>query len=163
MNPICRRLPAFAAIAMAVAAVTAALAPTWAVAQTSPPAATATAAAAAGEERVIYHVNDMASAREALVNVSNHLAASPKARIALLANGRGIFTLVKGEKDRVGEYATLIAELQAKGVKFTACRNSMTLRNVEPAALAPGVAIVQAGVVELARLQGQEQYAYIKP
>lgn len=142
MNPI-RRLPMLALLAAASSS---------ALALEAPP-----------EERVVYHVNDMATAREALVNVGNHLTASPKAKITLLANGRGIFMMVKGEKDRVGEYSATIAELQAKGVKFDACRNSMTLRNLEPSAIAPGVTIVPAGVAELARLQGQEHYAYIKP
>ena len=127
------------------------------------PAPALEAPTASPDERVVYHVNDMATAREALVNVGNHLAASPKAKITLLANGRGIFMMVKGEKDRVGEYTATIAELQAKGVKFDACRNSMTQRNLEPSAIAPGVTIVPAGVAELARLQGQEHYAYIKP
>lgn len=149
MNPI-RRLP-FVALLGALALFAAAPAP----AADAPPASP--------EERVVYHVNDMATAREALVNVGNHLAASPKAKVTLLANGRGIFMMVKGEKDRVGEYTATIAELQAQGVKFNACRNSMTQRNVESSAIASGVTIVSAGVAELARLQGQERYAYIKP
>jgi intracellular sulfur oxidation DsrE/DsrF family protein len=147
MNPIRRKLPAFAALFALGASMH----------------AQAAAPEAAGEDRVVYHVNDVASAREALVNISNHLGASPHAKVALVANGRGIFMLVKGEKDRVGEYATTIAELQAKGVRFNACRNSMNVRNIDPSTLAPGVQIVAAGVAELARLQGQEHYAYIKP
>jgi len=130
-------------------------------------AATATAAQAdtprSTEERAIYHVNDASSARDALNFMQNHIAASPAARIVLLANGRGVFSLVAGERDRQGEYATAIAALQAKGVRFLACRNSMTKNNVAESALAPNVQVVAAGVVELARLQNVENYAYIKP
>lgn len=129
----------------------------------APAAPAAPAEAAARPDRAVYHVNDVASAREALVNITNHLAASPQAKISLIANGRGVLMLVAGEKDRVGPYSTTIAELQAQGVRFQACRNSMSMRNIEPAALAGGVVIVPAGVVELARLQAAEHYAYIKP
>jgi len=115
------------------------------------------------EDRAVYHVNDVASAREALVNMANHLAASPRAKLALVANGRGIFMLVDGEKDRVGPYSAAIAELLTKGVRFNACRNSMAMRNIEPSTLVPGVQVVTAGVAELTRLQASEHYAYIKP
>ncbi|WP_374562572.1 DsrE family protein [Ideonella sp.] len=148
MNPIRRYIPAaFAATLFAGAA----------------SRASAAAPEAAAEDRAVYHVNDVASAREALVNIKNHLVASPGAKLALVANGRGIFMLVQGEKDRVGEYAPLINELQGKGVRFQACRNSMTQKNVEPATLVAGVNIVPAGVAELTRLQVTERYAYIKP
>jgi uncharacterized protein len=153
MNPIRRYIPAAFATALLGAAASRAGA-----------AAPATAAPeAAADDRAIYHVNDVASAREALVNMSNHLAASPRAKLALVANGRGIFMLVAGEKDRVGDYAPLIAELQAKGVRFNACRNSMTQKNVDPATLVAGINVVPAGVAEITRLQTTERYAYIKP
>jgi uncharacterized protein len=123
----------------------------------------APAAAAAAEERVVYHVNDASSTREALNFITNHIAADPTARITLLTNGRGVFALVNGERDRQGDYASVIAGLQSKGVRFVACRNSMTKNNVLESALVPGVQTVQAGVVELARLQSVERAAYIKP
>jgi intracellular sulfur oxidation DsrE/DsrF family protein len=119
--------------------------------------------AAAQELRVVYHVNDVANAREALVNIANQLAADPHAKIALVANGRGIYMLVNGEKDRVGEYATTIAELEAKGVRFDACHNSMVQKHIEASSLVQGVVVVPAGVGELTRLQAVEHYAYIKP
>ena len=153
MNTQRRMIPA--ALASLVAAV--------AVGRANATTAPAPAADAAAEERVVYHVNDVASAREALVNIANQLTAAPRTRIALVANGRGIFMLVAGEKDRVGEYQTAIAELAAKGVKFDACRNSMTQKGIDPASLAPGVQIVPAGVAELTRLQVVEHYAYLKP
>lgn len=115
------------------------------------------------EMRVVYHVNDVANAREALVNIANQLAADPHARIALVANGRGIFMLVNGEKDRVGEYSKAISELEAKGVRFDACHNSMVQKNIEASSLVSGVVVVPAGVGELTRLQAVEHYAYIKP
>jgi intracellular sulfur oxidation DsrE/DsrF family protein len=71
--------------------------------------------------------------------------------------------LSQGEGDRVGEYATTIADLRARGVHFVACHNSMTVFGIAPAKLVAGAQIVPAGVVELVRLQNAEHYAYIKP
>ena len=121
------------------------------------------AAAAPGEERAVYHVDDMASARDALRNLANHLKAAPQARLALVANGRGIRMLVAGEHDRQGEYGDDIKALEAQGVRFFACRNSMDANDLAPSALVAGVQVVPAGVSALARLQGVEHYAYIKP
>jgi intracellular sulfur oxidation DsrE/DsrF family protein len=115
------------------------------------------------QEKVIYHVNELASVREALANMTNHLAASPQVKIALLANGDGVYMLQVGQRDRVGEYAEVIEALQAKGVQFLACKNSMNKRKLETAQLVKGTETVPAGVVELARLQIAEGYAYIKP
>jgi intracellular sulfur oxidation DsrE/DsrF family protein len=126
-------------------------------------AADPVAPAAPGEERAVYHVDDMASARDALNNMANHLKASPQARLALVANGRGIFMLVAGEKDRHGDYASAITALEAQGVRFFACRNSMNVNNIDASTLVTGVQTVPAGVSALARLQGVEHYAYIKP
>ncbi|MBV8634893.1 MAG: DsrE family protein [Burkholderiaceae bacterium] len=114
-------------------------------------------APAAFEDKVVYHVDDPAAMRLALGNIGNHLVASPGAKISLVANGKGITTLV------AGEYSKPIAELQAKGVRFVACNNSMKGFDIEPSKLVPGAVIVPAGVAELSRLQVVEHYAYIKP
>ncbi|KQP41132.1 DsrE family protein [Pseudorhodoferax sp. Leaf274] len=119
--------------------------------------------ASISEDRVVYHVDDIGSAREALANMVNHLNASPNARITLLANGKGVYMLVAGEKDQAGEYGSEIAELQLRGVRFVACRNSMERRKIETSRLVSRAETVQAGVVELSRLQRVEGAAYIKP
>jgi uncharacterized protein len=118
---------------------------------------------AAAETRVVYHITEAASMRDTLNNVTNHLNVNPGARITVLANARGVFSLVNGERDRQGDYAATIGGLQAKGVKFVACSMSMSKNNVDPSSLLPNVTTVPAGVVELTRLQALEQYAYIKP
>lgn len=120
-------------------------------------AQTAAAAPATFEDKAVYHVDDPAAMRLALGNIGNHLVASPGAKISLVANGKGITTLV------AGEYSKPIAELQAKGVRFVACNNSMKGFDIDPSKLVPGAVIVPAGVAELSRLQVAEHYAYIKP
>jgi len=109
------------------------------------------------DEKVVYHVDDPALVRMVLANVANHLQVSPKAKIAVLANGKAISMMA------VGEQSAAIAELQAKGVHFLACRNSMNAFGIEESKLVPGAMVVPSGVAELSRLQGAEHYAYIKP
>jgi intracellular sulfur oxidation DsrE/DsrF family protein len=114
-------------------------------------------APAAFEDKAVYHVDDPAAMRLALGNIGNHLVASPQAKISLVANGKGIATLA------AGEYSKQIADLQAKGVRFVACNNSMKAFDIDASKLVPGVVVVPAGVAELSRLQVAEHYAYIKP
>jgi uncharacterized protein len=113
--------------------------------------------------RVVYHVDDVGSLRTALNNINNQLAVTPNANISLVANGRGIFSLVSGERDRQGDFGSAIAGLQAKGVRFVACGMSMKKNNVAESSLIAKVSIVPSAVVELTRLQAAERYAYIKP
>jgi intracellular sulfur oxidation DsrE/DsrF family protein len=125
-------------------------------------AAPATNIAPAGL-RVVYHVDDVGSLRKALNNINNQLAATPNANISLLANGRGIFSLVSGERDRQGDFGGAIAGLQAKGVRIVACEKSRKKNNIAATTLIANVSTVPSGVVVLTRLQGAERYAYIKP
>lgn len=131
------------------------------------PAAQANPAAPSGSSAadvaVVYHVSEVASMRDALNNVTNHLATVPGARITLLANARAVYGLVHNERDRQGEYASTISDLQAKGVKFVACSMSMKKNNIVESSLLPNVSTVPSGVVELTRLQAVEHQAYIKP
>lgn len=117
----------------------------------------------AADVAVVYHVSEVASLRDALNNVTNHLATVPGARITLLANARAVYGLVHHERDRQGEYGATISDLQAKGVKFVACSLSMKKNNIVESSLLPNVSTVASGVVELTRLQAVEHQAYIKP
>ena len=114
-------------------------------------------------EKVVYHVDDMSAAREALFNIENQLAASPKTKISLVANGKGIYLLVSGEKDKYGEYLLAIQRLSVQGVHFLACNNSMKSRNIPATELIKEAEVIPSGVVELTRMQLMEQFAYIKP
>ncbi len=126
-------------------------------------AQSAASATAPAESRVVYHVSEVASLRDALNNIINHMSTSPNSRITLLANANGVFGLVKGERDRQGDYQSTISSLQSKGVTFVACNLSMKKRNIDPGTLLSNVRTVESGVVELTRLQTQDHHAYIKP
>ena len=146
-----RMLSLFVAVVVALAALVLGFSPQTSRAQT------ATTEQAPFEDKVVYHVDDMAMAAHALANVANHLSVSPQAKITLLANGDAVNMLV------AGDYSERISHLQAKGVRFVACNNSMRYFKINPTSLIPGVVVVPAGVAELSRLQVVEHYAYIKP
>lgn len=133
------------------------LALTFSPLQSKAEGAAETPATAPFEDKAVYHVDDPDAAPLALGNIANHLTVSPQAKITLVANGKGIHMLV------AGDYSTSIANLQAKGVRFVACNNSMRGAHISASQLVPGAVIVPSGAAELSRLQNQEHYAYIKP
>ena len=115
--------------------------------------------------KVVYHVMDTdAQGMLAMGNIRNHLRADPNAKITLVALFKGINLLLEGTTDKNGNpYALAIEELAGKGVQFEICKNSMDYFKVEPDKVLPQVKVVPSGVAEIARLQAQERYVYIKP
>lgn len=124
---------------------------------------TAPMAANAAEEKVVYHINDSAVARAAMNNVKNHLNASPDAKIAIVTHGKGIDFLLNDAKDDKGDYTAQIADLAARGVSFRVCNNTLKARKLDKNAVVQEAVVVPSGVAEIAKLQAQEGYVYIKP
>jgi hypothetical protein len=124
----------------------------------------ATGFAAEREEKVIYHISDSANARNALRNAMNHLSQSPKAKIVFVTHGAGIDFLIDGAVDKNGNpYDIDVEQLSAQHVEFRVCNNTLIGRHIDKSKLLPQTSIVPSGVAEVARLQIQEGYAYIKP
>ncbi|HZX29534.1 MAG TPA: DsrE family protein [Telluria sp.] len=118
----------------------------------------------AREERVVYHFNDSTNAMAGLRNIRNHLEASPKAKIVVVAHGPGIDFLLDGAKDKNGNpYELIVQELAAKKVQFRVCNNTLMSRNIPREKVMAEASIVPSGVAEIARLQAQEGFVYIKP
>jgi len=115
--------------------------------------------------RVVYHVDaGIGQATEALRNIRNQLEADPDTRIVVVAIGKGVDFLVGGAMTDGGyPFDLSIQELQAQGVRFEACGNTLRTRGIDPKQLAEGVVVVPAGMAEIARLEAREGYAYIKP
>lgn len=115
--------------------------------------------------KVVYHVMDTESqGMLAMGNIRNHLRADPGAKITLVALFKGINLLLEGTTDKNGNpYALAIEELAGKGVKFEICKNSMDFFKIEPDQVLTQVKVIPSGVAEIARLQAQEGYVYIKP
>ena len=156
MHPTSLRLAraALATVALAASAMLAHAQPT-----ATPAPATATAAAAA-KEKAIFAVSDADPQKWSLTlgNIGNALDGIGKdnADIELVVYGPGIVMLKKDSA-----VAGQIAAAVASGVRIVACRNSMRGFKIEPADLAPGVAVVPSGVVELIRRE-HDGYAYVR-
>ncbi|UZN49584.1 DsrE family protein [Cupriavidus cauae] len=118
-----------------------------------------------GRHRVVYQLsegNDQAV--RAIGNLRNHLAGAPNTKIVVVALGYGVDFLVEGARDARGNtFDAAVGALAGMGVEFRVCRNTLTARQIPENKLLLEAKVVQAGVVEIARLQQDEGYAYIKP
>ncbi len=117
------------------------------------------------QEKVVYHFNDSANATAGLNNIKNHLSASPPdTKIVAVSHGKGVDFMLDGATDKEGNpYSVKVEELQAKGVEFRVCNNTLKSRNIDPKTVLPNAKIVPSGVAEIGRLQAQEGYVYLKP
>ena len=119
----------------------------------------------AATSKVVYHVNEgVDKAVPSLRNIRNHLDAEPKARIVVVTHGPGIDFLLDGAKDKNGNpFDVTVDTLQARGVEFRVCRNTLVSRGIDPKKVIPQAAIVPSGVAEIGRLQATEGFVYLKP
>jgi intracellular sulfur oxidation DsrE/DsrF family protein len=115
--------------------------------------------------KVVYHVNEgVEKAAAALRNVRNHLDAEPHAKIVVVTHGPGIDFLLEGAKDGNGNpFDATVDTLQARGVEFRVCNNTLATRKIDPKSVIPQAKIVPSGVAEIGRLQAMEAYVYLKP
>ncbi|RZI43864.1 hypothetical protein EGT07_00040 [Herbaspirillum sp. HC18] len=120
---------------------------------------------AAEPVKVVYHLVDgIDQASRAMGNIRNHLRAEPDTKIVVVANGDGIRFLLAGAKERNGKpFDAAVAALQQQGVDFRVCNNTLTAHEIPVSQLLPDVKLVPSGVVEAARLQAREGYAYLRP
>ena len=129
-------------------------------------AASLGATAAPGDAvKVVYHMNeDVDRAPQALRNVRNHLSVDPKAKIVVVSHGRGVNFLMREAKDRNGNpFEVTVQTLAAEGVEFRVCEITLKAENIDRKRLIDDVTYVPSGVAEIARLQVQEGFAYLKP
>jgi len=125
-----------------------------------------TAVAAIGDPvKVVYHMNeDVDHAPQMLRNVRNHINADPKAKIVVVAHAAGIDFLLRDAKDRNGNpFEVTVQDLVSRGVEFRACEYTLRSRNIDPKNVIEEAKLVPSGVAEVARLQAQEGFVYLKP
>jgi intracellular sulfur oxidation DsrE/DsrF family protein len=122
-------------------------------------------AAAAAPIKVVYHINEgLEQASNGLRNIRNHLSADPTARIVVVTHAAGINFLLEGAKDKNGNpYEISVEELAGQGVEFRVCNFTLQSRGIDKSKVHPDAKIVPSGVAEVARLQAQEGFAYLKP
>lgn len=115
--------------------------------------------------KVVYHLSEgLPQASRAMGNIRNHLAADPTAKIVVVSHGLGIDFLLDGATNPSNQpFAGGVSDLVNKGVEFRVCNNTLVSRNISPDKLLLEAKIVPSGVAEVAKLQAQEKFAYLRP
>jgi intracellular sulfur oxidation DsrE/DsrF family protein len=115
-------------------------------------------------EKVVFHVDETANARWALMLARSYLDDSPKAKIVVVTYGPGIDFLLEDAEDKKGNpYAPAVLGLAERGVQFRVCEGTLSARGIGKKDVLDAAAIVPSGIAEIARLQLREGYAYLKP
>lgn len=109
--------------------------------------------------RVVFHLSDLEKWPVALANVKNLIAASQEIQVEVLINSKAVAAFATSEPI---EWSEQLAALQALGVHFLVCANSLKGHQIGPDSLPQGVLTVPVGVLALVEKQ-TEGYAYIKP
>ena len=122
-------------------------------------------AIAAGPGKAVYHFSTgLAQASAGLEYIRNHLEVDPKATIVVVAHARGVDFLMKGAKTARGnEFRQAVEDLDLAGVQFRVCEITLRERGLKKEQFLPQAKFVLSGVAEIARLQNQEGFAYLKP
>lgn len=122
------------------------------------------------QQKVVYHIDDIAMAGAALRNVKNHLNAlgDENAEIIVVTHSSGAFALVDGamgKKDKDGkpyDFRDQVAALANRGVKFEICANTIRGKKIPKEKINENAEIVPSGVAQIAHLE-QKGYVYVKP
>ena len=117
------------------------------------------------QDKVVYHFDaGIAQATKGLRNIRNHLDVDPKAQIIAVAHAEGVDFLMEGAKTTNNqEFAALVSDLSARGVKFEICEITLKNRNLKKDQFILGPSFTPSGVVRIANLQAREHFAYLKP
>ncbi|MSP95648.1 MAG: hypothetical protein EXR29_00175 [Betaproteobacteria bacterium] len=117
------------------------------------------------QDKVVYHFDSgLAQAAKGLRNMRNHLDIDPKAQLVAVAHAEGVDFLMEGAKTANNqEFAALVADLLARGVKFEICEITLKNRKLTREQFILGPGFTPSGVVRIANLQSRERYSYIKP
>ena len=128
-------------------------------------AAVLTAVRASAQDKVVYHFDaGISQATKGLRNIRNHLDVDPKAQIITVAHAEGVDFLMEGAKSTNNqEFASLVGDLSARGVKFEICEITLKNRGLKKEQFILGPGFTPSGVVRIANLQAREHYAYLKP
>jgi uncharacterized protein len=119
------------------------------------------------QDKAVYHIdNAEAQATKGLRNVRNHLDVAPDTKIVVVTHANGVDFLMEGAKDKTNpnvDYAALVSDLKARGVKFEVCEITLKNRNLNKNQFILDAEFTPSGVARIAQLQSREKFAYIKP
>ena len=115
--------------------------------------------------KVVYHLSEgIPQASRAIGNIRNHLNADPTAKIVVVTHGLGIDFLINGATNQMDQpFAGGVADLVNKGVEFRVCNNTLVSRKISPDKLLMEAKVVPSGVSEVAKLQANEKFVYLRP
>lgn len=111
--------------------------------------------------KIILHVNQLDRWSMALGNIENLLNLDPKITLEMLVHGEAIINYTKEEAIALNIYDKLKL-FSNKGVRFTACNNTLKKLDISSDQLCEFIEVVPAGVMEIAKKQSEGFY-YIKP
>lgn len=117
------------------------------------------------EIKVVYHLSEgIPQASRAMGNIRNHLAADPTVKIVVVTHGLGIDFLLDGAVNPMDQPVSGSAsDLVSKGVEFRVCNNTLVPRKISADKLLMEVKVVPSGVAEVAKLQANEKFVYLRP
>ncbi len=122
---------------------------------------------ACAQDKAVYHIdNAEVQATKGLRNVRNHLDVAPDTKIVVVTHANGVDFLLEGAKDKANpnvDYAALVSDLQARGVKFEVCEITLKSRNLTKNLFILDAEFTPSGVARIGQLQSREKFAYIKP
>ncbi|MDP4923814.1 MAG: DsrE family protein [Limnohabitans sp.] len=117
------------------------------------------------EIKVVYHLSEgIPQASRAIRNIRNHLNADPTAKIVVVSHGLGIDFLISGATNQLDQpFAGGVADLVNKGVEFRVCNNTLKARKISADKLLMEAKVVPSGVAEVAKLQANDKFVYLRP
>ena len=119
------------------------------------------------QDKVVYHIdNAETQATKGLRNVRNHLDTAPDTKIVVVTHANGVDFLMEGAKDKANpniDYAALVSDLKARGVKFEVCEITLKSRDLNKNQFILDADFTPSGVARIGQLQSREKFAYIKP
>ena len=120
--------------------------------------------AAADKPQVVYHISDEEKVGFVLNNIKNHLdgvGGGENIEIVVVSHGPAVKRFV--DIEAVDQVRNGVKDLQAQGVTFEACANTLTAFGLEPDELLADFKIAEkGGVTRITELQ-QQGYAYLRP
>lgn len=121
--------------------------------------------------KVVYHFNsdDQKIHKSGLINIQNHLDAVEKENVEIVAilHGPGLTMLQHGKTEE--DNFLRVENLKKQGVKFGVCNITIQRLKLNKDELFVGKEkikdsdIVPSGVAEIAKLQAEKGFVYIKP
>ena len=117
------------------------------------------------EIKVVYHLSEgIPQASRAIGNIRNHLNADPTAKIVVVSHSLGIDFLISGATNQLDQpFAGGVADLVNKGVEFRVCNNTLKARKISADKLLMEAKVVPSGVAEVAKLQANDKFVYLRP